>query len=580
VFKSFPDNSESELVYEENTWIDLSLEGISSLIVTGTCSVTVRDEDENVLATYTEGTYICCGAAADQTRFPNAQGLTWNDKIRSVYLYSTNCGDGDVWLEEFEGHTYPHMYYEGAWYPVIGNWFWNNQYGYDRICKNLGYSSGTRGSESQKLPAKSDGSKGDGIFLGACKEGVTDLLSECGNSDQISPEIKHAPNKSWAAIDCSGTSNIAPKSCVPTTTLQPTAEPTKTPTLQPTAEPTTTPTLEPTLAPTMALCQNIDGEFAYGDAQRYQRGWALSNSVGDADACDSLCQQQPECDKGANVCKSRAYPEDNRCYCEFCEDDCTVEVFKSFPDNSESELVYEENTWIDLSLEGISSLIVTGTCSVTVRDEDENVLATYTEGTYICCGAAADQTRFPNAQGLTWNDKIRSVYLYSTLGVESTEDWNFVNEDSTSYSVSLFSADERELLKSGDFEMQCDLSFRLQRDDSKSYSTFTYLDLETKTVHTQKMRGGYQNHQRFEMPSCTQITCHHHEKSASCPWTSKNAILLAVDFRPRSGSAYRKQWNRNRFTFTGTHYYATPTTENRRRLQAGSSLERLMKRFI
>jgi len=155
-----------------------------------------------------------------------------------------------------------------------------------------------------------------------------------------------------------------------------------------------------------------------------------------------------------------------------------------------------------------------------------------------------------------------------------------VNEDSTSYSVSLFSADERELLKSGDFEVQCDLDFRLQRDDSKSYSTFTYLDLETKTVHTQKMRGGYQNHQRFEMPSCTQITCHHHEKSASCPWTSKNAILLAVDFRPRSGSAYRKQWNRNRFTFTGTHYYATPTTENRRRLQAGSSLERLMKRFI
>merc|ERR1711953_1417010 len=260
--------------------------------------------------------------------------------------------------------------------------------------------------------------------------------------------------------------------------------------------------------------------------------------------------------------------------------DCTVEVFKSFPDNSESELVFEENTWIDLSLEGISSLIVTGTCSVTVRDEDENVLATYTEGTYICCGAAADQTRFPNAQGLTWNDKIRSVYLYSTLGVESTEDWNFVNEDSTSYSVSLFSADERELLKSGDFEMQRDLSFRLQRDDSKSYSTFTYLDLETKTVHTQKMRGGYQNHQRFEMPSCTQITCHHHEKSASCPWTSKNAILLAVDFRPRSGNAYLKQWNRNRFTFTGTHYYATPTTENRRRLQAGSSLERLMKRFI
>jgi len=260
--------------------------------------------------------------------------------------------------------------------------------------------------------------------------------------------------------------------------------------------------------------------------------------------------------------------------------DCTVEVFKSYPDNSDSELVYEENMWIDLSLEGISSLIVTGSCSVTVRDADETVLATYTEGTYICCGAAADQTRFPNAQGLAWNDRIRSVFLYSTLGEENNEDWNFVDEDSTSYSVSLFSAEEREFLKSGDFEVQCDLSFRLQRDDSKSKSTFTYLDLDTKTVHTQKMRGGYQNHQRFEMPSCTQITCHHHKKSASCPWESKNAILLAVDFRPRSGSAYGNQWNRNRFTFTGTHYYATPTTENRRRLKAGSSLERLLRRFI
>jgi len=260
--------------------------------------------------------------------------------------------------------------------------------------------------------------------------------------------------------------------------------------------------------------------------------------------------------------------------------DCTVEVFKSQPDNSDSELVSEENMWIDLSLEGVSSLIVTGSCSVTVRDADEKVLATFTEGTYICCGHAADQTRFPGAQGLAWNDRIRSVFLYSTLGEENTEDWNFVDEDSTSYSVSLFSDEEREFLKSGDFEVQCDLSFRLQRDDSKSKSTFTYLDLDTKTVHTQKMRGGYQNHQRFEMPSCTQITCHHAQKSASCPWESKNAILLAVDFRPRSGSAYGKQWNRNRYTFTGTHYYATPIPESRRRLQAGSSLERLLKRFV
>jgi len=143
-----------------------------------------------------------------------------------------------------------------------------------------------------------------------------------------------------------------------------------------------------------------------------------------------------------------------------------------------------------------------------------------------------------------------------TLGVASTNEWNFVNEDSTSYSVSIFSAEEQALLKSGSFEVHCDLSFRLQRDDSASSSSFTYLDLDTNTVHTQQMQGGYQDHQRFEMPSCSEITCHKSQWS-SCPWTSKNAILLAVDFRPRSGHAHGSQWDRNKFTFTGTHYYVT-----------------------
>jgi len=143
-----------------------------------------------------------------------------------------------------------------------------------------------------------------------------------------------------------------------------------------------------------------------------------------------------------------------------------------------------------------------------------------------------------------------------TLGVATTNEWNFENEDSTSYSVSIFSAEEQALLKSGSFQVHCDLSFRLQRDDSASSSSFTYLDLDTNTVHTQQMQGGYQDHQRFEMPSCSEITCHKSQWS-SCPWTSKNAILLAVDFRPRSGHAHGSDWTRNRFTFKGTHYYVT-----------------------
>jgi hypothetical protein len=148
-------------------------------------------------------------------------------------------------------------------------------------------------------------------------------------------------------------------------------------------------------------------------------------------------------------------------------------------------------------------------------------------------------------------------YVTRDLGMANTNEWNFVNEDATSYSVSLFSAEEEALLKSGSFEVHCDISFRLQRDDSWSRSKFTYLDLDTNTVHTQKMKGGYQNHQRFEMPSCSKITCTKASRGASCPWESKNAILLAIDFDPRDGKAHRNQWHRNKFTFSGTHYYVT-----------------------
>jgi len=114
---------------------------------------------------------------------------------------------GDVRLEEIDGHTFPQMYYEGAWHPVIANFLWNNQYGFDRICKNAGYSSGRRGSSCQKLPPKSDGSKGDGLFLGECEEGVTDLLGDSckAHPGMETPQVRHMPNKSWCAVTCSGT---------------------------------------------------------------------------------------------------------------------------------------------------------------------------------------------------------------------------------------------------------------------------------------------------------------------------------------------------------------------------------------
>jgi hypothetical protein len=75
-------------------------------------------------------------------------------------------------------------------------------------------------------------------------------------------------------------------------------------------------------------CKNIDGGYAYGDNKRYTRGWALSNAAENSsvDKCKEICDQQPECKENGKVCKSTAYPNDNRCYCSVCSIDTTNET--------------------------------------------------------------------------------------------------------------------------------------------------------------------------------------------------------------------------------------------------------------
>ena len=146
--------------------------------------------------------------------------------------------------------------------------------------------------------------------------------------------------------------------------------------------------------------------------------------------------------------------------------------------------------------------------------------------------------------------------------MQETSEWVFEQEDSASYTYELFSSADTSLLQSGEYDKSCDLEFYLQRDDSSSPSWFRYLDLDTNIVQTQTLRGGYQDHQRFELETCTRMKCYR-SKWSSFPWVEKDLILLKVHFSPKSGAqAHRNGWYRNRYTFKGTHYYAAKSNNH------------------
>merc|ERR1719422_1033998 len=57
------------------------------------------------------------------------------------------CIDGDVKVEGnnvVAGSAYqPYVFYQSAWYPICGHWFWNNNNGATAVCKKLGFAEGT-----------------------------------------------------------------------------------------------------------------------------------------------------------------------------------------------------------------------------------------------------------------------------------------------------------------------------------------------------------------------------------------------------------------------------------------------------
>jgi len=152
--------------------------------------------------------------------------------------------------------------------------------------------------------------------------------------------------------------------------------------------------------------------------------------------------------------------------------------------------------------------------------------------------------------------------------------WNFENEHTAAYSTTLFTdAQASEFYNSGitaDW-INCDLQFRVQRDDSQSLTKFSFMTLHDGKIFNVDMSGRKTNHQHWTMPNgdCKKITCYDYEqshprgRSGYCPQefydgtTQKefDFLLLSVEFDPYEANPKKEdQPQRNKYTFKGTSY--------------------------
>jgi len=176
------------------------------------------------------------------------------------------------------------------------------------------------------------------------------------------------------------------------------------------------------------------------------------------------------------------------------------------------------------------------------------------EATFSCEYLPGESTSCPTELIPTMNPTV-PVASSETFGITLTDQWGYEAEDFTEYEVVLFSAENIQKLKShtNEYGILCDLTFSFKRDDSTSEGYFRYLDLDTLTEVTQTFVEGDVDYQLFTLNRCNQLTC----AGTECPWDSKDAILLEVNFRPRHGTALESNWSRNQYTMKGTYYYAS-----------------------
>ena len=82
----------------------------------------------------------------------------------------TGCSNGDV---KWEDDKTPYIFWSGAWFPICGHRFWDNQIGAQKFCNILGYQNGEQWGEETARSYEVDAFR-----VGKCEE-ADDWFQKC-----------------------------------------------------------------------------------------------------------------------------------------------------------------------------------------------------------------------------------------------------------------------------------------------------------------------------------------------------------------------------------------------------------------
>jgi len=137
------------------------------------------------------------------------------------------------------------------------------------------------------------------------------------------------------------------------------------------------------------------------------------------------------------------------------------------------------------------------------------------------------------------------------------------NENMTRNQVIFFDESKLPLIENcaNVLEVETDITFRIQRDDSSSLSIVKYWREDTGEVEVFRFNVGYADHTNVVCDGHT-LTCNgnrrgQHQCNNLTEGVSVPAIVLSADFYPRSGASHNNQWTRNKYSLRGSYYRAT-----------------------
>jgi len=141
--------------------------------------------------------------------------------------------------------------------------------------------------------------------------------------------------------------------------------------------------------------------------------------------------------------------------------------------------------------------------------------------------------------------------------------YNITHENENRTKVTFVSSDQLERLKqcpSSLLKLDTDLSFYIQRDDSKSTSTITYWRFDLEKLETFTFNIGYSDHTHVTYNGyklkCTGNSRKEHKCNNLPLEKSVPAVVISVDFNPRNGSAFHNQWFRSQYSLHGSYYHS------------------------